>query len=142
MSAMKAGVVPAALVVAAAVAGCGSPPAGPPAAPYGESTAAAPSPTAPSSPGPTAGPVVNVTIAAGTVTPTNAEVDAALGAPIILEVTSDATDSLHVHSIPERVFDVQPRAGQRFEFTVDIPGRVDVELHDLNRTVVTFTVRP
>lgn len=142
MSPMKTGMMPAALVVAAAVAGCGSPPAAPPPVSSGESTAAATSSAAQSSPGPAAGPVVNVTIAAGTVTPTNAEVDVAVGAPIILEVTSDATDSLHVHSIPERVFDVQPRAGQRFEFTVDIPGRVDVELHDLNRTVVTFTVRP
>ena len=125
-----------------AVAGCGSPPAAPPAVSASESTAAATSSATEPAPSPAAGPVVDVTIAGGTVTPTNAEVDARVGQPIVLEVSSDATDSLHVHSVPERVFDVQPRAGQRFEFTVDIPGRVDVELHDLNRTVVTFAVTP
>ena len=139
MSPMKAHVVPAMLIAAVAVAGCGSAPSP---VSSSKSTAAATSSAAESSPGPAAGPVVNVTIAAGAVTPTNAEVGAAVGQPIVLEVNSDATDSLHVHSTPERVFDVQPRAGQRFEFTVDSPGRVDVELHDLNRTVVTFAVRP
>ena len=139
---MKAVLLPSVLGSVVAVAGCGSPPATPSAVSSSESVAAATASAGESSPAPAAGPVVIVTIAAGTVTPTNAEVDAGVGAPIVLEVTSDATDSLHVHSIPERVFDVQPRAGQRFEFTVDIPGRVDVELHDLNRTVVTFSVTP
>ena len=74
--------------------------------------------------------------------PTNAEAEAVAGQPIILEVSSDAADSIHVHSIPEHVFAVQARPGQRFEFTVDVPGRVDVELHELNRTIVTITVRP
>ena len=142
MSSMKAGLLLGVLVSTVAVAGCGSPPATPSAVPSSESVAAATSSAVESPPAPAAGPVVNVTIAAGTVTPTNAEVDAGVGQPIVLLVSSDATDSLHVHSIPERVFDVQPRAGQRFEFTVDIPGRVDVELHDLNRTVVTFAVTP
>lgn len=139
---MKAGLVLGVLVSAVAVAGCGSPPATPPAESSSESTAAATPPAAEPAQSPAAGPVVNITIAGGTVTPTNAEVEARVGQPIVLEVSSDATDSLHVHSVPERVFDVQPRAGQRFEFTVDIPGRVDVELHDLNRTVVTFAVTP
>lgn len=76
------------------------------------------------------------------VTPTNAEAQAVAGQPIVLEVNSDAPDSIHVHSVPAHVFDVQARPGQRFEFTVDVPGRVDVELHELNRTVVTLTVRP
>lgn len=142
MSMMKADVV-LGVLVSAVVAGCGSPAATPPEAPSSSSTAGpATSSASESSAGAAVGPVVNITIAAGTVTPTNAQVDAGVGQPIVLEVTSDATDSLHVHSIPERVFDVQPRAGQRFEFTVDIPGRVDVELHDLNRTVVTFAVTP
>ena len=142
MSLTKAGVVLGVIVAAVAVAGCGSPPATPPGASSIESTAAATPSASKSSPGAATGPVVNVTIAGGTVTPTNAEVEAEVGQLIVLEVNSNAADSIHVHSIPERVFDVQPQPGQRFEFTVGIPGRVDVELHELNRTVVTFTVRP
>ena len=91
---------------------------------------------------PQSGTVIGVGIAGGAVTPTNAEAEAVAGQPIVLEVSSDAPDSIHVHSVPEHVFEVQPRPDQRFEFTVDIPGQVDVELHELNRTIVTIKVRP
>jgi hypothetical protein len=120
--------------------GCGSGPAtkGPSSAEQSASaTSAADSP-----PSQAAGPIIDVTIAAGAVTPTNAQAEAVVGQPIALVVSSDAADSIHVHSIPEHVFDVQPQPGQRFEFTVQVPGSVDVELHDLHRTIVTIAVRP
>jgi hypothetical protein len=142
MTPMNAGFVLGVAVSAVVTAGCGSPPAAPAGSSSAETTAAAAPSAATSPPSAAAGPVVNVIIAAGVVTPTNAEVDAAVGQPVVLEVSSDTTDTIHVHSIPERVFDVQPLPGQRFEFSVGIPGRVDVELHDLNRTVVTIVVRP
>lgn len=84
--------------------------------------------------------VVDVRIAGGTATPTNATLQAEVGQPIVLNVDSDAADELHVHSSPEHTFAVEPTAGQRFEFTVDVPGRVDVELHHLDRTVATIAV--
>ena len=142
MTPMNAGFVLGLVVSAVVTAGCGSPPTAPAGSSSAETNAAAAPSATTSPPSEAAGPVVNVTIAAGVVTPTNAEVDAAVGQPIALEVSSDTTDTIHVHSIPERVFDVQPLPGQRFEFSVGIPGRVDVELHDLNRTVVTIVVRP
>jgi hypothetical protein len=83
--------------------------------------------------------VIDVTIAGGTVTPTNAQALAVAGRPILLAVTSDVVDELHVHSVPEHTF---ARPDQQFEFTVEVPGRVDVELHDLHRTVVTIEVLP
>ena len=130
------------VAVLVAVAGCGSTQA-PPAAPTSSQAASAATTSAsPSAPAPSAATVVPITIAAGVVTPTNAEAEATVGQPIALEVTSDATDSIHVHSVPEHSFDVEARPGQRFEFTVGVPGRVDVELHDLNRTIVTLVVRP
>ena len=88
------------------------------------------------------GAVLDITITGGTVTPTNAEVHAKVGQPFVMRVNSDIADKLHVHSVPEYTFDVEPRPGQVFEFTVDVQGRVDVELHDLNRTVATIQVRP
>jgi hypothetical protein len=33
-------------------------------------------------------------------------------------------------------------ADQTFQFSVDVPGNVDVELHHLDRTVATIQVRP
>ncbi len=86
--------------------------------------------------------VIDITIADGVVTPTNAQVQSVVGQPIVLAVSSDETDSLHVHSVPEQSFEVQARPDQRFEFTVEIPGRVGVELHNLHRTVVTIEVMP
>lgn len=131
----------AALVIVLA-SGCGSG-AGPsvqsPAAEKPSLVTSAPSSVAVS---PQIGTVITVGIAGGAVTPTNAEAEAVAGQPIVLEVSSDAPDSIHVHSVPEHVFEVQPRPDQRFEFTVDVPGQVDVELHELNRTIVTITVRP
>jgi hypothetical protein len=130
--------------VGTAVAACGSP-----SQPSTATTTQAPasettSGTAPATSTATASPqtVIDITIAGGEVTPTNAQAQAVAGEPIVLEVSSDVVDELHVHSVPEQKFDVEARPDQQFEFTVAVPGRVDVELHDLHRTVVTFDVVP
>ncbi|MCV7253539.1 hypothetical protein QN239_01815 [Mycolicibacterium sp. Y3] len=85
--------------------------------------------------------VIDVTIAGGNVTPTNQQVQAKVKQPIIVRVNSDAADQLHVHSNPEHTFDIKPENGQAFQFTVDVPGKVDVELHHLDKTVATITVQ-
>ena len=87
------------LTVAAVVAtGCGSGPAttaGPSSTPPTAATTTPP--PADETPSPTAGPVITVTIAAGSVTPTNAQAEAAVGQPIVLAVSSDVADSIHPH---------------------------------------------
>lgn len=85
--------------------------------------------------------VIDVTIADGKVTPVNQLVQAAVRQPIIIRVTSDTDDELHVHSSPEHTFAVKPGSLQSFQFEVEVPGRVDVELHRLNRVVATVTVQ-
>jgi hypothetical protein len=85
---------------------------------------------------------LDVTIAHGQVTPANVVLRATVRQPITLHVTSDAADELHVHSVPDHKFEVAAAANQTFEFTVDVPGNVDVELHRLDRTVATIQVRP
>lgn len=127
------------------IAGCASPTT--PTDPSSATSAVAAPSSAPSSPAPTASPstdatVVDIRIAGGTVTPSNGQAQGVVGKPIILTVDSDTADQLHVHSVPEHTFPVEPRPGQSFGFTVDVPGQVDIELHDLNRTVVTIQVRP
>ncbi|MBU9767246.1 hypothetical protein FR943_25870 [Mycobacterium sp. TNTM28] len=86
--------------------------------------------------------VIDVTIEGGEVTPTNERLDGKVGEPIVLRVNSDATDELHVHSHPEHTFAVEARKGQQFQFTVEVPGTVDIELHHLNRTVASVHVQP
>jgi PBP1b-binding outer membrane lipoprotein LpoB len=85
--------------------------------------------------------VIDVTIKGGEVTPTNAQLDANAKEPIVVRVNSDVADQLHVHSNPEHTFNIEPKSGQSFQFTVDVPGNVDIELHQLNRTVATVTVQ-
>ena len=138
-------VVMAAAILAGALGGCGSPsdPAETSAS-DSSSSASTESPAVSTTASAEAddGTIVDINIAGGIVTPTNGEAQGKVGEPIVLKVGSDVADSLHVHSVPEHTFQVEPRPGQQFEFTVDVPGQVDIELHDLNRTVVTIQVRP
>lgn len=85
--------------------------------------------------------VIDVTIKNGQATPVNQQVQAAARQPIIIRVTSDAEDELHVHASPEHTFAVKPETLQSFQFEVEVPGKVDVEMHDLNRVVATITVQ-
>jgi len=57
-------------------------------------------------------------------------------------VNSDAADEVHVHSVPDHTFEVAPQQNQKFEFTVSVPGRVEVELHKLDQTIAIIQVRP
>ena len=88
-----------------------------------------------------AGLVVDITISNGAVTPANAEFEAKVGQPITFRVTSDAADELHVHSVPDHEFEVAAKPNQTFQFSVDVPGQVEVELHKLDRTVATIQVQ-
>ncbi len=67
--------------------------------------------------------VIEVSIANGSVTPTNERIDAVVGEPVTVRVDSDVTDELHVHSVPDHTFDVQAQRGQSFEFVVTCRGR-------------------
>ena len=91
---------------------------------------------------PAAAPLLNIIIANGQVTPTNAVVQAKVGQSITVQVTSDAPDELHVHSTPDHEFEIAAAPNQTFQFTVDVPGSVDVELHKLDKTVGTIQVGP
>ena len=95
-----------------------------------------------SSPPTAAGLDVDVTIANGQVTPTNATLQAKVHQQITLHVTSDATDELHVHSVPDHKFQVAAAPNQSFQFSVDVPGNVEVELHHVDRTIATIQVQP
>lgn len=85
--------------------------------------------------------VVDVLIQGGKVTPTNEQLKAELNQPIIIKVNSDVADELHVHSNPEHTFKVEAKPGQSFQFTVNVPGNVDVELHQLKKTIATIAVQ-
>jgi len=84
---------------------------------------------------------IDVEIKGGNVTPTNEQLQAAVKEQIVIRVNSDTTDELHVHSTPDHTFNVEAKPMQSFQFAVDVPGKVDVELHHLNKTIATIAVQ-
>jgi hypothetical protein len=85
--------------------------------------------------------VIDVTVNGGDVTPTNEQLKAGVNEPIVVHVNSDAADELQVHSTPDHNFDVQAKPMQSFQFAVDVPGKVEVGLHKLNKTIATIQVQ-
>jgi hypothetical protein len=137
LSPVRAAIIGCAAV--ALVAGCGS------SSDVTSPTAAEPVPSADSTASVSAQPdtlQMNLSINGGTVEPTNQRLDAFVGQSISMSISSDITDELHVHSVPEHTFEIEPGKDQVFTFTVDVPGQVDVELHHSDRTVATLVVRP
>jgi len=120
------------MVILAFVAGCGG---------TKDSQPSSSAPQQPSQQQAPTGLVVDITISGGNVTPTNGEFKAKVREPIQLRVNSDVADELHVHSVPDHTFPVKARQGQTFQFTAEVPGRVEVELHELDRTVATIQVQ-
>ncbi|MFF2084911.1 hypothetical protein ACFVVM_14125 [Nocardia sp. NPDC058176] len=126
------------LVLAAGVAVLGCSSAEEPATPATATTTSAEEPAAPA----TDALVIDVRIAGSSVTPANDRLEAKVGQELVLRVDSDVTEELHVHATPEHTFAVAPTTGQEFRFTVEVPGRVEIELHGSHRTVATILVRP
>ena len=86
---------------------------------------------------------IEIEIENGRITPSGERVDVQVGEPIRFVVDSDVADELHVHSTPEHSFPV--KAGdvdRQFEFTLNQPGVVEVELHELGDVVVSLAARP
>ncbi|EKF21864.1 hypothetical protein C731_4179 [Mycolicibacterium hassiacum DSM 44199] len=133
--------LPIAVAAVALIAGCGGPSGDEPSASPSASPSTIKPEDMPDHQAPPQRLVVDVTIANGTVTPTNEQLTASVGQPIIFRVTSDADDQLHVHANPEHTFEVAAKPNQAFQFTVEVPGRVDVELHNLNTTIATIDVK-
>lgn len=137
LSPLRAAVIGCATV--ALVVGCGSSSGGP------SPTTAEPVPSTDSTASVVAQPDslrIDLSIDGGTVQPTNQRLDASVGQSISMSITSDVADELHVHSVPEHTFEIEPGKDQLFTFTVDVPGQVDIELHHSDRTVATLVVRP
>lgn len=97
----------------------------------------APSPVAPS-PRPAVR-VIAVGFTGGAVTGVQSRVDAALGERLVLRVTSDVADEIHVHGYDERA-DVVAGGTVDLAFTADIPGGFEVELEGLGRALFQLRV--
>jgi hypothetical protein len=83
---------------------------------------------------------IEVTFRGDSVTPSGDRVEVHAGAPVELVVTADRPGEIHVHSSPEQ--ELEYDAGTTtLQLTIDQPGVVDVESHDLEKTIVQLEVR-
>ena len=105
----------------------------------GSSSASSPSASGSSEPA-GGGQSVDITFSGDSVEPLGERIDVALGEPLTLNVSADAAGELHVHSTPEQ--ELAYEAGETtLELTIDEPGVVEVESHDLELTILQLEVR-
>ena len=135
------------LVAALALAGCADDSLGSPSseantsaeASPGTSTSAEPSPSTSTSVEPAAGTSIDITIKNGKVSPNGERVEAKIGETVTLHIDADTAGELHVHATPEQEIEF-PRGVSTKTLTIDRPGVVDVEDHELEQVVVQLQV--
>jgi len=95
----------------------------------------------PSSSGSDSDPVtIEITFEGGTVDPSGERVDVAVGQEIELVVKADEPGEIHVHSDPEEEL-TYDEGTTTLPLTIDKPGVVDVESHNLEQVIVQLEVK-
>jgi hypothetical protein len=82
---------------------------------------------------------LRVAYAGGQVTGDTGTVPVALGEQVRIEVTSDAAEEAHLHGYDEEV-QVPAGGSAAIEFTADVPGEFELELHHSGAPLATLRV--
>lgn len=91
---------------------------------------------------PAAGPqTINVRFSGNTVTPNGEVVNVDRGQKVKLEVRADKAGEIHVHSDPERQYPYGAGTTSISLGSFDVPGRIEIESHALNKTIVILQVQ-
>ena len=86
------------------------------------------------------GPAIDITRENDRFTPNGERLDAEVGQPLTITISSDVAGELHVHSVPEQ--EIAYDAGtSEHQITVDRPGVVEVESHEPDLIVLQLEVR-
>ena len=99
------------------------------------STGAPPSPS-----GGTSAQVVALEYRAGAVTGVPGRVEVPLGSDVVLRVTSDVADELHLHGYDEKA-DLRAGVPGELRFRADIPGIFELELEQVGKKLTRLQVR-
>ena len=104
------------------------------------STKASPAASASAStPQSSAADVVEIRVSSGTVDGGVQRKKIALGATVVVRVTSDVADEIHVHGYDKKA-DVEANGTADVEFTADIPGVFEVELEQSSLKLVELEI--
>lgn len=120
------------LLLAGCSSGSGPDAAAPPAGALPDAPAASSSPT------PTAR-TLEVTFAGGKVSGVDSRVEVSKGEQLVLRVTSDVVEEIHVHGY-DLYADLVPGQPAQLVFVADLPGSYEVELHDAGRPLFQLRV--
>lgn len=119
-----AAAVLSALLMSAVLTSCGGTPA-PASTPSGETSKV----------------VVDITLKDGQTTPSGDKIDVAQGQTVVLNVTSDHEDAIHVHGGYDIELEVQPDVPATEEFVADRTGSVEIESHHPEKIIVILIIR-
>ena len=86
------------------------------------------------------GTTIDMTFKGDTVKPNGVERKVKAGKPITLHIVADKPGELHVHSSPEQEIEYAAGTSNK-KLTIDRPGIVEVESHNLEQLVVVLEVR-
>lgn len=84
--------------------------------------------------------VIDVTISTGSVTPNGERVQVAVGEPVELDIHSQTSGEIHVHSDPEQHVDYHAGTTQATIGSFKIPGQITIESHALDKVIVVLQV--
>jgi len=85
------------------------------------------------------GTTINISIQGDTVKPNGSRVKVKRGEPVTLRIDADGPGELHVHSTPEQELEFREGVSTK-KLTIDQPGIVDVEDHELEQVIVQLEV--
>lgn len=83
---------------------------------------------------------IEITFDGDTVDPSGERVEVSVGQPIELVVKADAAGEIHVHTKPDDQEFEYSEGTTTLPLTIDKPGLVDVESHDLDKVIVQLEV--
>lgn len=84
--------------------------------------------------------MIGITVAGDTITPTPGKTAVKLGSTVMLMITSDVADEVHVHGYDQE-FSLTPGQVTNFTFTADIPGTFEVETHESGKVLTELEVK-
>lgn len=83
--------------------------------------------------------VVEVTLADGEVSGVEGRLEVEKGQQLVLKITADITEEIHVHGY-DLYADLVPGQTAQLAFTADLPGSYEVELHRAGRPLFQLRV--
>lgn len=84
---------------------------------------------------------IPITIHGTSISPNGTRIDASVDQKIILDVTSDTADEIHVHTGGDGLPIEVSKGHHTYSFSVDRPGLIEVEVEQLKKTLFQLEVK-